>query len=95
MSLPRAGVLISHPMKSKCLNCGSEEILPDVRVLDRGDGNSSNALTLETFEGPKALVFKGTRQAEVKARVCKNCGFVMLFAHPCDVENLQRALDGG
>ena len=64
-------------------------------MLDRGDGNSSNALTLETFENPKALFLKGTRQAEVKARVCKRCGFVMLFAHPSDVENLQRARDGG
>lgn len=76
-------------MEPKCLHCGSAELLSDVAVLDRGHGDRRLRLTLETCENPEAFLFKGARQAEVSAKVCERCGFVMLFAQPSDVEELK------
>jgi uncharacterized OB-fold protein len=76
--------------KTKCLSCGSEDTLNRVKVVDRGDGNVSYALSLQTYESPQAMLFKGTHSAEVFARVCARCGYVMLFTNPMDVQELKK-----
>lgn len=77
-------------MNSQCLNCGSDDLVEGVHVTDWGDGNMRYALTLETFDNPDAFLFKGAHRAELSARVCASCGFVMMFAQPRDVEELRK-----
>ena len=66
-------------MHTKCLNCGGSNIVTDVRVVDRGEGNSRRDLKLEVYDNPDALIFKGAHDASLRADVCKHCGHVMLY----------------
>ena len=68
----------------KCLQCGSDRIAADVRVIDRGDGNVTRDFSLQTYENPQAFLFKGAESYSVSANVCANCGFIMLSV-PKDV----------
>ncbi len=65
-------------MELTCMRCGSKDIVRDVRVVDRGEGNSKTDLKLEVYENPDALIFKGTHKARLSADVCADCGFAML-----------------
>lgn len=63
-----------------CAKCGSDRIVPNARVRDRGHLNSdAGNLTLIVYEKPDALLFKGAHQGELAARVCGDCGFTELF----------------
>ena len=64
---------------SRCAKCGSTRLVPGVRVADRGDGNFSYDLSLEMYEHPQALFFKGTRRSVLTATVCGDCGFTEFF----------------
>ena len=63
--------------KMICLQCGCNEIVRNVRVVDRGDGNKSYDLNTEVYENPHAWLFKGVHQGILRANVCPDCGFVM------------------
>ena len=67
-------------MDLHCPKCQSNEIVDDVRVVDRGDHHSKNDLTVTVYQKPGALMFKGTVYSDVTARVCSNCGHIELFA---------------
>ena len=77
-------------MKQKCACCGGERIISGVKVSDRGPNYVSHSLELETFRKPGAAIFKGRVSATVWAKVCEDCGHVMLFTAPDGVENLKR-----
>ena len=65
----------------RCLKCGSDAVVPGVRVIDRGDGNSRrhpHEVGLAT--NPDAVLFKGEVRVATTARVCGDCGFVEVYA---------------
>lgn len=66
---------------SQCPKCGSTDLLADVTVLDRGDGNGGErGLAVATFADPHAVIFKGKRESQVTAWVCAACGYLELYA---------------
>jgi ribosomal protein S27AE len=65
-----------------CPRCQSEKIIPDVQIIDRA--GHVIRLGVKVFEHPEALVFKGTHAADLRARVCGECGYVESY-----VENPQ------
>ncbi len=62
-------------MHTKCLNCNGNNIVTDIRAVDKGDGKRD--LTLEVYEDPDAVLFKGMHNASLRADVCRDCGHVM------------------
>ena len=75
--------------KRKCPKCESTEIIEDVRVVDYARAEKEN-VTLETYEKPEAIFFKGAHSTKVSAWVCSACGFVELYAQqPTDL-NLKK-----
>lgn len=63
-----------------CSRCGSDEIVPHVRVIDRGDSNGHYDLQAEVNRRPNALLFKGAERSNVAARLCGTCGHMEFFA---------------
>lgn len=59
----------------QCAKCGSDKIIPGVRVRTRGSDNSRNDLELEVPGRPNALLFKSNEYGRVSATVCGACGF--------------------
>ena len=45
----------------KCLQCGSDDIVEDVRVVDHFDTAAKKDLELEVYEVQGAVIFKGVR----------------------------------
>ena len=74
----------------KCLQCGSEDLVRDVRVVDRADYNARQDLKLEVYDAPAALMFKGPHEAKLLAQVCADCGFVMLSVSKKDAGILKK-----
>ena len=68
------------PDRAHCSRCGSDEIVPRARVIDRGDGNSRYDLQVEVQRRPSAVLFKGAERSNVSAQLCGACGYVELFA---------------
>lgn len=67
-------------MPRPCLRCGSERIVPDVRLFDRfGDTGAFTASTQLTVRGePDAWFFKDSASGRLFANVCGDCGYVEL-----------------
>ena len=64
----------------KCVKCDSTHVIPSARVIDRGDLNGTSMnLLVGVARKPEAFLFKGEEIAEVRARVCGDCGHVELF----------------
>ena len=62
-----------------CLECGSERIVSDVKVIDYNE-NSARDLQVAVDENPDALIFKQRNYSTVKAKVCADCGYIHFFA---------------
>lgn len=75
----------------KCLQCGSEDIVKNLRVVDRGNGNVRGDLNIEVESVPDAIFFKGIRKAALRANVCAECGSVTLNVAKHDAEMLKNA----
>jgi predicted nucleic-acid-binding Zn-ribbon protein len=63
-----------------CPKCGSQDIVCDAKVIDRGHNNRFAELTIATYGKPDALVFRDKRETTVSAWLCTACGFVELYA---------------
>lgn len=80
-----------------CPRCGSDSIIPDVRVLDRGDGNARAPQEVGVVKRPEAMLFKDEIRTPVTARVCADCGAVELTATDPDTlwtAHLERVANG-
>jgi formate dehydrogenase assembly factor FdhD len=66
--------------RAQCSRCGSDEIVPRARVIDRGDDNTRHDLQLEVQRKPNALLFKRAERSNLTARLCGACGHVELLA---------------
>lgn len=64
-------------MKPACEVCGSQKIIPDVRIMDQGQ-HSDGKLKVVVYGNPRALLFKERVQGELKASVCGECGHTEL-----------------
>ena len=65
---------------SNCSKCQSEKVIPDVRIRDGG----SLLLSVDVYDHPEALVFKGAHSRTLQSQVCGDCGHVESY-----VENPQ------
>lgn len=64
-----------------CLECGSEKIIKNAHVFDRGDGDSKHSFEVYIDESPEAFIFKDRNYDSIRAEICGDCGFVHFFAN--------------
>jgi predicted Zn-ribbon and HTH transcriptional regulator len=65
---------------SHCLNCQSQQIIPDLALQDAGAYPSgSHKVTVEK-SGPARILGKKGSSSLLRAFVCADCGFTALFA---------------
>lgn len=69
----------------KCPRCGSENIMPNLRIRDRYDAGVGRDLEVEVQGNPDAVIFKQAHREALRATVCGECGNVGL-----SVENPKR-----
>ncbi len=62
----------------KCPRCGSENIMPNLRIRDRYERGLGQDLEVEVQGNPGALIFKGAHRETLRATVCGECGNVGL-----------------
>jgi predicted nucleic-acid-binding Zn-ribbon protein len=68
------------PENDRCPKCGSEDLFPQVRIVDFAHGNyDKRSLKVEIVENPEAWVFKGIHQGVLTATICGQCGFAELY----------------
>lgn len=63
-----------------CDRCGSADVMPRVRVVERDEGGTRRDLQVEVQRRPNALLFKRPERADLTARVCGACGYAELYA---------------
>ena len=63
-----------------CTRCGSNDVIPRVRVAERGESNARYDLQLEVYRRPNAMLFKGAEYSNVFAQLCGACGHIELYA---------------
>ncbi len=65
----------------KCSRCGSDKIMPNLRIYDLGNlvGTlGTDWIGIEVVAKPDAAIFKDAHQELVRATVCGDCGNVEL-----------------
>lgn len=67
------------PQAENCSRCDSPKVIPRARIIDRGDYNVHADLTVHVYENPEAIIFKGTNQGALHARICGECGYVETY----------------
>ena len=63
-----------------CPKCGSDKIMPNVRIVSIESG-SSIQVHLEVYKDPEAVIFKGSCRDPLRAQVCGECGLTELYAN--------------
>ena len=61
-----------------CKYCGSDEIIPKVRVIDHEEGYELD-LNVEVDEDPTAALERKPHYGKVRARLCTSCGHAEMF----------------
>ncbi len=73
----------------KCSKCGSDKIMTDVKIVDHGQMNTKQHLTIEFYTNPSARVFKAPQSSALFANICGQCGYVeMSVSNPEELWNL-------
>lgn len=62
-----------------CSRCGSDGVIPRLRVIDRGDDNARYDLQVEVQRRPNARFFKRPERSTLSAQVCGACGHTEFF----------------
>lgn len=75
--------------KRACVQCGGEEWIEQLAVVDRGESNRRYALKLEMDVNPEAAFFKERVDAPLLADVCAGCGAVVMRVTPKALEQLK------
>lgn len=63
-----------------CTHCGSDAVIPRVRVVERDEGGTRQDVEVEVQRRPNAVFFKRPERSRLSAQVCSACGHVELFA---------------
>lgn len=78
-------------MDQTCAKCGSDQVIPNVLVMDQGQ-YSSGTLSLHIEADPTAFLFKGGKSIPLRAHVCGGCGYTELYAtKPGELVELYRS----
>lgn len=77
------GSVSEHSPKKRCPACQADDIIPDVRVVDRHEGFNQN-LSVEVTRKPGAVLFPRPVVKVVRAWICGRCGHTSLFAEGPD-----------
>ncbi|SHK41383.1 hypothetical protein SAMN02745181_3760 [Rubritalea squalenifaciens DSM 18772] len=75
--------------KQVCSQCGGEEWIKKLRVVDRGEDNARYDLALEMEMNPQAILFKERVNAPLHADVCAGCGLVLFQVSPVSLQMLK------
>jgi hypothetical protein len=67
------------PDLERCPKCQSAKIIPQVRIIDRGDYSAAGDLTVQVYENPDAMLFKYTHHGVLRAWICGGCGYVETY----------------
>ena len=70
----------SPEITPRCLKCGSDAMVPDVRLIDRGESDMRKPAEVGLATKPDAILFKGEVRVGTAAQVCGDCGFVEVYA---------------
>ena len=62
-----------------CPRCDSDEVMPRVRIIERGEDGMRHDLQAEVLRRPNALLFKRPERVNLSARVCSACGYAELY----------------
>ncbi len=74
-----------------CPKCESHDVIPKIRVIDRYDPGTSKDLSVQTYEKPDALLFKGRHNYTLHAWVCGNCRYTELYVdNPKELSRVYR-----
>jgi predicted RNA-binding Zn-ribbon protein involved in translation (DUF1610 family) len=65
---------------NECPECGSDRIVKNAVMHDRGDYNAEGVLQVAVDQNPGAWVFKERVRSNLKAEVCGDCGFLQPYA---------------
>lgn len=63
-----------------CTRCGSDAVIPRVRVVDRDESGTRQDLQVEVQRRPNAMLFKRPERSTLSAQVCSACGHAELYA---------------
>jgi hypothetical protein len=63
-----------------CVKCGSESVIPRLRVVERGEDGARHDVQLEIQRRPSAVFFKRSERAKLAARACGDCGHVEFYS---------------
>jgi predicted RNA-binding Zn-ribbon protein involved in translation (DUF1610 family) len=80
---PQDANIVALRPKLHCPACGSDEIIPDVRIRDSAQSRSS--ISAEVERSPNALIMRGAALSSVSAYICGQCGYLSLFADSPDM----------
>ena len=64
-----------------CSKCGSDKIMPSVRIVYQDRYGGSEEVSLEMYRDPEAMLFKGAYRDPLRAQVCGECGLTELYAN--------------
>lgn len=67
------------PNYERCPKCQSTKIIPQVRIIDRGNYNFTYNLTVRLDENPEATLFKYTHDGALRAWICGGGGYVETY----------------
>ena len=63
----------------RCTRCGSDAVIPRVRVVERDEGGTRRDVQVEVQRRPNAVIFKRPERTALSAQVCGACGHVELY----------------
>ncbi len=67
------------PEQLLCPRCDSDEVMPRVRVVERGEDGMRHDLQAEVMRRPNAFLFKRPERTNLTARVCSACGYTEFY----------------
>ena len=70
--------------RRRCHECLSYDIIKDMRLVICTEGNTRNEVRIEIDENPKSIGPDDNNRVVLKAKVCQNCGNVMLAVSESD-----------
>jgi formate dehydrogenase assembly factor FdhD len=62
-----------------CIRCGSDAVIPRVRVVERDEGGTRQDVQVEVQRRPNAMLFKRPERSPISAQVCGACGHAEFY----------------
>ena len=65
---------------TRCPLCGCEEIVPNVDIVTYVYRSGMTNLSVRVPRQPEAIIFKKFQSGQLRAWICRSCGYAALFA---------------